>query len=294
MAEKDISEKILESYNDVFADIINVLLFDGKEVIKPDELEDAQARSAYKEDGKYRDIERDVSKRWKKNQICLSCIGIENQSVTDADMPLRIMAYDAAEYRAQLNNKPTSGHRYPVLTVVLYFGLTGTWEKTLSLHSRLTIPKEFKPFVNDYKINVFSIANLSKEKVDLFKSDFKVVADYFVQMKQTGTYTGSKQDLVHVQEVLSLLAIMTKDHRFEDVFNEERTEEKEIKTMSDALTRIEERGIQKGIQKGRSEGLTAGRINTLIDLVTSGLLSIKDAAKFAEMSESEFEKILKK
>ena len=31
MAEKDISEKILESYNDVFADIVNVLLFDGEE-----------------------------------------------------------------------------------------------------------------------------------------------------------------------------------------------------------------------------------------------------------------------
>ncbi len=30
MAEKDITEKMLEAYNDVFADIVNVLLFDGK------------------------------------------------------------------------------------------------------------------------------------------------------------------------------------------------------------------------------------------------------------------------
>jgi hypothetical protein len=29
LGEKDISEKILEDYNDVFADIVNVLLFDG-------------------------------------------------------------------------------------------------------------------------------------------------------------------------------------------------------------------------------------------------------------------------
>ena len=35
MAEKDISEKILESYNDVFADIVNVLLFNGEKVIDP-------------------------------------------------------------------------------------------------------------------------------------------------------------------------------------------------------------------------------------------------------------------
>ena len=30
MGEKDISEKMLADYNDVFADIINVLLFNGK------------------------------------------------------------------------------------------------------------------------------------------------------------------------------------------------------------------------------------------------------------------------
>ena len=34
MGSKDIVEKTLESYNDVFADIVNVLLFDGDEVIK--------------------------------------------------------------------------------------------------------------------------------------------------------------------------------------------------------------------------------------------------------------------
>ena len=30
MAEKDIAEKTLEAYNDVFADIINVLLFNSE------------------------------------------------------------------------------------------------------------------------------------------------------------------------------------------------------------------------------------------------------------------------
>nr|WP_314504791.1 hypothetical protein [uncultured Lachnoanaerobaculum sp.] len=31
--EKDITQKTLERYNDVFADIINVLLFDGRRVV---------------------------------------------------------------------------------------------------------------------------------------------------------------------------------------------------------------------------------------------------------------------
>ena len=41
MGAKDITEKTLEAYNDVFADIINVLLFKGKQVVKENELEDA-------------------------------------------------------------------------------------------------------------------------------------------------------------------------------------------------------------------------------------------------------------
>lgn len=33
MGEKDITEKILADYNDVFADIVNVLLFGGKQLL---------------------------------------------------------------------------------------------------------------------------------------------------------------------------------------------------------------------------------------------------------------------
>lgn len=48
MAEKDASEKILESYNDVFSDIVNVLLFNGKQVLGADELEDQAPRTIIK------------------------------------------------------------------------------------------------------------------------------------------------------------------------------------------------------------------------------------------------------
>ena len=44
MAQKDTSEKILESYNDVFSDIVNVLLFNGKQVLSADELETLEER----------------------------------------------------------------------------------------------------------------------------------------------------------------------------------------------------------------------------------------------------------
>lgn len=60
------------------------------------------------------------------------------------------------------------------MTLVLYFG-TEKWNKH-SLYECLNIPDDLKPFVNDYKINIFEIANLTKEQVNMFKSDFKIVA----------------------------------------------------------------------------------------------------------------------
>ena len=47
MAEKDIAEKILEAYSDVFADIVNVLLFQGRQFVKEDELEEALNGAEY-------------------------------------------------------------------------------------------------------------------------------------------------------------------------------------------------------------------------------------------------------
>ena len=229
MAQKDTSEKILESYNDVFSDIVNVLLFNGKQVLSADELEDQAPRSYYKVDGKIREIERDVAKRWKNGNIRVACIGFENQTASDPNMPLRVMGYDGAEYRAQLLGD--SENLYPVVTLVLYFGHDKPWNGPLSLKERLNIPKEFEPYVNDYKINLFQIAYLTHEQVELFQSDFKVVADYFVQKRENGDYIPNSQDLTHVQETLQLLSI-----------------------MSDVLDKVENRGIEKGKVEGEIEG----------------------------------------
>lgn len=245
MAQKDASEKILESYNDVFSDIVNVLLFKGRRVLSADELEDQAPRSYYKADGRIHEIERDVAKRWRNGSIRVACIGLENQTVSDPDMPLRVIGYDGAEYRAQLLNG--SENLYPVVTLVLYFGHERPWNGPLSLKERLHIPSEFEPFVNDYKVNLFQIAYLTREQVELFQSDFRVVADYFVQKRENGDYTPSSQELVHVQETLQLLSIMTNDHRFEEAYNNDPNDRKGgLHTMCDVLDKVERKGKAEG------------------------------------------------
>lgn len=67
MKEKDISEKNLLSYNDVFADIVNGTMFEGKDIVKSDELTDANTVTQFKDDRKvHREQVRDIAKLWKK------------------------------------------------------------------------------------------------------------------------------------------------------------------------------------------------------------------------------------
>ena len=99
MGQKDIAEKSLEAYNDVFADIINVLLFNGKRTVKEKDLEDATLRSCLKIDGKLHEQERDVAKFWNKSNIRIALYGFENQTKPDIDMPLRICSYDGTAYK---------------------------------------------------------------------------------------------------------------------------------------------------------------------------------------------------
>lgn len=261
MAEKDIVEKTLEAYNDVFADIINVLLFNGEQQVKEDELEEESPNSSYKADGKLHAQERDVAKYWRKGLVRIALYGLENQTEIDRDMPLRLFSYDGAAYRAQLladeemrKNKGKIAARYPVVTLVLYFGYQKHWKTPRTLCDCLTIPSEIKPYVNDYRMNLYEIAYLSDEQVQMFKSDFRIVADYFVQMRKNKDYTAPETTIKHVHELLQLMSVMTRDNRFENVYSPDM--ERRPTSMCEVLDRVENRGIQEGIIRGEDKILS--------------------------------------
>jgi len=308
VAQKDITEKTLESYNDVFADILNVLLFHGEQLVKPDELEDQRSRASFKADGKVHEIERDVAKRWIQNNVRIACIGLENQTAADPYMPLRVMGYDGVEYRTQLRDLKPGQKPSPVITLVLYFGYKGHWKAPLSLVEALKVPEILKPYVTDVKVNLFEIAYLSWEQVNLFRSDFKEIARYFVQMRENGDYHPSDDEMEHIEAVMQLLNVMDRDSRFQTAIDD-RIEQKEVRKMSEWLTRVlnesESKGIEKGLEKGREEGLEKGReeglekgreeglekgaIQTLWSLVKDGLLTLEVASARAGLTEKEFQ-----
>lgn len=276
MGEKDITEKSLEDCSDVFADIVNVLLFDGEEVIKPDDLAEASPYSNYTANGKVRSQERDICKYWQNSLIRLATIGFENETEEDPDMPLRVISYDAAGYRAQLSSDE-SNKRYPVVSLVLYYGYEHKWRKAKTLYDRLEIPEKLKRYVFDYGLNLFDIAFLEDEQVAKFRSDFRLVADYFVQMRRTGTYVPPDDKITHVQEMLSLMSALTEDNEFVDIYD--RVKGKERVSMCTFVDEIKEIGKAEGIELTKNED-----VKNLADYFAEQApsLSYEEAVKMAE------------
>ena len=284
MAEKDITEKNLETLNDVFADIVNVLLFKGEQVINEKDLEADTTKSMFKADGKIHEQERDVSKFWKNGEIRISILGIENQTAQDSDMPLRVISYDGASYKQQLLDKKQK-KRYPVATLVLYFGTEEKWSKAKHLYDCFEVPEKLKPFVNDYKINVFNIAFLSPKTIAMFKSDFKIIAEYFRAKRLNQKYKDSKEKLKHANETLKMFSALTGDNSFEKVYNEGNSKKGGI-TMCDVVERIR--------NDGRTEGRTEEQERIIMNLIESNAGTIEQIAAWVKLPVKEVQKIAKK
>lgn len=283
MGMQDVTEKILEAYDDVFADIVNALLFRGKQIINPADLTDAQNVSTYKLDDSIKWQERDVSKYWQKNKMKISCFGFENQTKVDYAMPIRTMNYDAAEYYKQIG---TTEPYYPVITLVLYFGTKQKWTKKKSLFDLFedSVSKELLPYINDYKLNVFDLAWLTDEEISYFKSDFKLVVEYLRAERTGNVEDWDKQKVEHIHELINLLRSISDNEILKRTEIEDFIIQTQQKTGGVKMSGLFQTywnkghdegialGVQKGISQGRTEGISIGRtegINSMTALMSS-------------------------
>lgn len=252
MGRKDISQKALESYSDVFADILNVLLWKGERKIREEDLLEADSISVYRAKGRFRWQGRDVCKYWQKKEVRIAFCGFENQTKQDPDMPLRVISYDGSAYRAQLKGK----QRYPVITLVLYFG-TKHWNSSRTLHERLKLEDEFKDFVNDYRLNIVEVAFLSAEQISMFQSDFRYLADYMVQKRLNRGYIPPKGTIKHIEAVLEALSALSDDETFLELLDDKDFKERG-NNMCNIVDSIKKEGRQEGRKEGKFEAQVEG------------------------------------
>lgn len=273
MAEKDITEKILADYNDVFADIMNGFLFYGEQVVSPDDLETTKDKSQYKADGGIHEQERDVSKLLKKDHMTVVMTGFEHQTEAEKFMPVRQIGYDGQSYRAQLLKKDVT-RVYPVITMVLYFGMKH-WPYSHHLKELVDTPERYKPFVSDYEMkNLFEVAFLEPEQVKWFKSDFRYVADYFVQMRTTNDYKPNPDAIEHVDAVLKLMSVLTGNSEFEDA----------IPDLQDSKGGVSMVDI---FEVKRNQAVDETKKETAERMIRAGKLSDQDIAEYSGLTLSQ-------
>ena len=196
MGKRDSASNIYFSNKARFADLINGVCFEGKTILKPEDLSPWDSKTG----------KRTRDAVYLANfGVGFAVIGEESQETVDYSLPYRIMESDTGDYRKQVsdikhqvndlieNKDPaaaalTDGERlyrfrksdkiYPVITIVL--SNADVWDGPRDLWEMLDleiVPKELLPLINNYRLNIIELPKLSAEYTSRFHSDLKQVLD---------------------------------------------------------------------------------------------------------------------
>ncbi|MFG6357962.1 MAG: Rpn family recombination-promoting nuclease/putative transposase [Acetatifactor sp.] len=290
-------DTVLKNYwndNEQFADLFNAVLFEGRQVIRPEELEDVDTEeSSVLEHRDYAEsirVSRDsikVSKRSTVYGVDLVMLGMESQSHIHYGMPIRVMGYDYGTYKKQYDS---NARRYqkrdgleedeylsrmkrtdkfiPVVTIVVYYG-EKPWDGAVSLHGMLDIPEEMKQFVNDYKMMLVEARqnNLSFHNMNnvYFFNMLQMVLDKSIPKNE------SKEKVIKYarEHGIDKTVIMTVAGATNCKINYNALAEKgdaDMCTLFEEIARESEaKGKAEGIAEGKAEGKAEGIIETGYD-----------------------------
>lgn len=188
MAEKDVGMKNYLKCKLRFADLINGTIYNGKQIVKEDDLsEQPNEYGLILEDkkGKKQVVQRyrDIVMKAKTGEYYI-VFPVENQMNVHYAMPVRMMLYDALAYAEQVkelerkhekNGEKLKGAEFlsgmkkedkliPIVPIVVYYGSV-EWDVSQDIHSMLELDdslqnEELKKYVPNYKINLLNVGNV--------------------------------------------------------------------------------------------------------------------------------------
>ena len=310
MSLQDTVTKQYVSDPKVFADAFNYLIYNGEQVIRPEQLTDLDATQfaiPYREEEegkpeatqKYRDVLKTLAV--KTDERCTYLVlGIENQSNVHYAMPVRNMLYDAMQYNQQVTDiaekhKGQKGSkRYqkisngeflsgfyknnkliPVITLVLFFN-PGEWDGPRSLFDMLDISNPiFKKYAQDYKIHIISPKEILESDLKKFSSSLREVIGCI-------KYSNDKNKLAAFIQDNPRMNMEVEAARVIEVITHTHIKREEVDDMGNVNMC---KAIQEMIQDGRDEG----RVQLLVTLIQSGDISLQRAAALMNMTPEEFQ-----
>ena len=224
-----------------FADICNYAFFQGKQIIKPEELVSREndvstligKEALPMETKRYRDIVRKASINGE-----YMIIGVEHQSTLDKNMIIRILNYDAQLY---INQVESGKEVRPVGSFVFYMG-DKEWTYPKSLKESLKVSPEMEDYINDWKLPVLELQKMDPQ---ILKSKRLKEVVEISQIMLKGDYEKLRTNRMISVENYKMAAILTHT----DIKEEDLPEGDEInmcKAMDQLFQRFENQGIEKG------------------------------------------------
>lgn len=301
---------------EIFADLLNGGLYQGRQVVQAETLRRAEGEAKLileDKDGKKARIHRFRDIIYESGDcaqyILFAC---ENQSEIHYAMPVRNLLYDALAYADQVQNisrlhrknKDLSNpaeflsgftkedRLNPVCTVVFYYG-ENEWDGSTDLHGMIQWPETMVGLnhsVPNYKLNVIHAGNVKPEhfKTGLrevfellpYARDSKALEDYVNEHK---THYSALEE-----ETSRMVLFFLGEKNMIKETNQFKNAKGEV-DMCTAFKQIEERGIEKGIEKGLSNGIDLAK--KVLKLFWSGM-SIPEIAGECGISVDEVKRIV--
>ena len=248
--------------NDVnFASFINVVVFEGEQLIRPENLVRYENDTAFIindskriEDKKRR---RDIVVKSDINGIyCI--LGVEHQSSVDQAMVVICAIYEMLEYLKQLENKEYK-RLVPQIMVVFYTG-PKKWNVPVKLSDYFKIPEELKKYFNDWKIILVDVKEMDTSKIKDEQTRYFIEA---IQAMYKGDYIKLHQKRKMNTNNLIYAAIITGSlDMIKDIVEGDEMD------MCEGMERMAEgfrsEGREEGILVGRVEGKLEEKQNTLL------------------------------
>ncbi len=286
MGQKDNLTKKYMSDKERFADAFNYFLYEGKQVINKDDLQEKDPTELIIT-GKNRDIfskqkMRDVLKQCLINtsdSAVYVMMGIENQTDIHYAMPIRNLLYDSLNYAAQaeligkvhekrqdlkgsefFSRFAKNDHIKPVITLTIYWG-NKEWDGCERISDMFppNTPSEIRKYACDYSINLINPKKVKDFR--LFRSELGDVLEFISRSDCETTMKDMLEERdnkwIMSRDGVNVINVMTSSNI------EPENEDDEEVDMCRATQALIEEGIEKGITKG--EDLFASLIRIIRD-----------------------------
>lgn len=308
MAEKkkvksDVVLKDFWRQNERFADLFNAVVFQGKEVLKPEALQEMDTDIS----GiiRFRDYEeslvrsRDVVKKMAFG-IEFAVLGIEAQQRIHYAMPLRTLLYDGMGYLKEYQelsrshkkeagdmteDEFLSGMRkedrlHPIITIVVYYS-EHAWDGPVCLKDMIVeMPEEIERIFSDYKMNLVQVRE--SDQYVFHNEDVKTVFEISREIFK-GNFDKIRTQYRDKEIKSELITVIGKITDSAELMRQGSSQEV---NMCTALERLKEEGRQEGRQEGQRER----DINLIRDWLQEGY-SIEMIAKLLKKPEEFVKKI---